>query len=82
MAAPRRVIEVSIGDEELAWLERIARSRTEPACRVARARMLLAYPLDPSGGACGGAKHKGVNASVRAALSQSRGAVWCDGGTR
>lgn len=48
MAAPRRVIEISIGDEELAWLERIARSRTEPACRVARARMLLAYRTDPS----------------------------------
>ncbi len=53
MAAPRRVIEISIGDEELAWLERIARSRTEPACRVARARMLLAYRTDPSTHAVG-----------------------------
>jgi transposase len=53
MAAPRRIIEMSIGDEELAWLERIARSRTEPACRVARARMLLAYRTDPSTHAVG-----------------------------
>jgi transposase len=43
MAAPRRVIQISIGDEELARLEAIARSRTEPACRVERARILLAY---------------------------------------
>jgi transposase len=53
MAAARRVIEMSIGDEELACLERIARSRTEPACRVARARMLLAYRADPSAHAVG-----------------------------
>ncbi len=43
MAAPRRVIQISIGDEELARLGAIARSRTEPACRVERARILLAY---------------------------------------
>jgi hypothetical protein len=48
MAAPRRVIEISIGEAELAGLEAIARSRTEPACRVARARMLLAYRADRS----------------------------------
>jgi len=53
MAAPRRIIEISIGDEEVSWLERIARSRTEPACRVARARMLLAYRTDPSAHAVG-----------------------------
>ena len=48
MAAPRRVIEISIEHEELAQLEAIARSRTEPACRVERARILLAYRTDPS----------------------------------
>jgi len=48
MAAPRRVIEIAIGDEDLARLEAIARSRTEPACRVERARILLAYRADPS----------------------------------
>jgi transposase len=43
MAAPRRVIEVAISEEEASELERLARSRTEPASRVERARMLLAY---------------------------------------
>src|SRR5260370_33136210 len=43
MAGPRRVMQISIGDEELARLGAIARSRTEPACRVGRARILLAY---------------------------------------
>jgi hypothetical protein len=53
MAAPRRVIEISFGDEDLAQLETIARSRTEPACRVERARILLAYRADPSAYAVG-----------------------------
>jgi hypothetical protein len=43
MAAPRRVIEVVISEEERSELERLARSRTESASRVERARMLLAY---------------------------------------
>jgi transposase len=48
MAAPRRVIEIAIEEEDLASLETIARSRTEAACRVERARILLAYHADPS----------------------------------
>src|SRR5664279_4025204 len=48
MAAPRRVIEIAIEEEDLASLEMIARSRTEAACRVERARILLAYRADPS----------------------------------
>ena len=48
MAAPRRIIEVSIGEADLARLETLARSRTEPAGRVERARILLAYRADPS----------------------------------
>jgi transposase len=48
MAAARRVIEISIGDEDLVRLEALSRSRTEPACRVERARILLAYRTDPS----------------------------------
>lgn len=48
MAAPRRIIEVSIGEADLARLETIARSRTEPAGRVERARILLACRADPS----------------------------------
>lgn len=48
MAAPRKVIEISIGEEDLARLGSIARSRTEPASRVERARILLRYREDPS----------------------------------
>ena len=48
MAAPRRVIEISIAATELIELEAIARSRTEWACRVQRARILLAYRANPS----------------------------------
>jgi transposase len=53
MAAPRRVIDISIGDEDLARLETIARSRTEPASWVQRARIILAYHADPSAYAVG-----------------------------
>ena len=55
MAAPRRIMEVSIGEADLARLEAIARSRTEPAGRVERARILLAYRADPSTYAVGAA---------------------------
>ena len=48
MTAWRRVIELAIGEDDLAKLVSIARSRTEPASRVERARMLLAYREDPS----------------------------------
>jgi hypothetical protein len=47
MAAWRRAIE-SLGDEDSAKLRSIAQSRTEPASRVERARILLAYGEDPS----------------------------------
>jgi hypothetical protein len=43
MAAWRRAIELSLGDEDSAKLRSIAQSRTEPASRVERARILLAY---------------------------------------
>jgi hypothetical protein len=43
MAAWRRAIEFSLGDEDTAKLRSIAQSRTEPASRVERARILLAY---------------------------------------
>jgi transposase len=48
MAAWRRAIELSLGDEDTAELRSIAQSRTEPASRVERARILLAYREDPS----------------------------------
>ena len=53
MAAPRRVVELAIGSDELALLEVIARSRTEAAMRVERARILLAYHANPSSIAVG-----------------------------
>ncbi len=48
MSASRRVIKLSIRKADLAELRTIARSRTEPAGRVERARTLLAYRQDPS----------------------------------
>jgi len=48
MAAWRRAIELSLGDEDTAKLRSIAQSRTEPASRVERARILLAYREDSS----------------------------------
>jgi transposase len=48
MAGSRRLIELSIKRTELRELESIARSRTEAAGRVERARVLLAYRQDPS----------------------------------
>jgi len=48
MAAWRRAIELSLRDEDTAKLKSIAQSRTEPASRVERARILLAYREDPS----------------------------------
>ena len=48
MAAWRRAIELSLGDADVERLRSIAQSRTEPASRVERARILLAYQEDPS----------------------------------
>ena len=48
MAAWRRALELAIGEEDMATLRVIARSRNEPARRVERARLLLAYREDPS----------------------------------
>jgi len=47
------VVDFAIGPAEQARLESIARSRTEPAIRVERARMLLAYRATPSAVAVG-----------------------------
>jgi len=48
MAAPRLVVDLTIDDEDMTRLMAVVRSRTEPASRVERARMLLAYRDDPS----------------------------------
>jgi hypothetical protein len=43
MATWRQALEVAMTDEEVARLVALSRSRTEPASRVERAQMLLAY---------------------------------------
>jgi transposase len=71
MAAPRRVIELEIGPDELAQLETIARSRTDAASRVERARILLAYRAEPSCTAAGaqcGVTHHTVQRCLRRAV--------------
>src|SRR5262244_2123954 len=72
MTAWRRAIELSIGDADLAALRAIARSRTEPAIRVERARMLLAYRENPSFFAVGqamGVHHQTVQRCVERAVA-------------
>src|SRR5712675_2435913 len=72
MAGWRRAIELAIGEEDLAALRAIARSRTEPASRVERARMLLAYRENPSFFAVGravGVHHQTVQRCVERALA-------------
>lgn len=48
MAALRKVVEIAIDEVDAVRLQSIARSRTEPASRVERARILLRYRDDPS----------------------------------
>jgi len=72
MTAWRQAIELSIGDADLAALRAIARSRTEPAIRVERARMLLAYRENPSFFAVGqavGVHHQTVQRCVERAVA-------------
>jgi len=72
MTAWRRVIELSLERDDLAKLVSIARSRTESASRVERARMLLAYREDPSFFAVGlslGVHHQTVQRCIERALA-------------
>src|ERR1700745_2459531 len=72
MTAWRQAIELSIGDEDVARLVTITRSRTEPASRVERARMLLAYRENPSFFAAAhalGVHHQTVQRCVERALA-------------
>ena len=72
MPAWRQAIGLSIGAEDLARLGSIARSRTEPASRVERAQILLAYREDPSFFAVGrslGVHHQTVQRCVERALA-------------
>src|SRR5215471_7126785 len=71
MAAWRRAIELSLGDGDVERLRSIAQSRTEPASRVERARILLAYRENPSFFAVGralGLHHQTVQRCVERAV--------------
>lgn len=72
MARWRRAIELAMSDEEIGTLTILSRSRTEPACRVVRAQILLAYRENPS--FCGvgkklGAHHQTVQRCVERAVA-------------
>jgi hypothetical protein len=72
MARWRQAIELAMTDEEFDGLTAIARSRSESARRVERARMLLAYCESPSFYAVGqrlGAHHQTVQRCVERALA-------------
>src|ERR1700676_3180953 len=72
MAGWRQAVEVAMTDEEVARLMAISRSRTEPASRVERAQMLLAYREKPSFFAVGqrlGMHHQTVQRCMERALA-------------
>jgi transposase len=71
MAAWRRAIELSLGNADVVMLRSMAQSRTEPASRVERARILLGYWKDPSFFAVGqalGLHHQTVQRCVERAV--------------
>ncbi len=72
MAGWRRAVELAITGEEIETLMALSRSRTEPASRVSRATMLLAYREHPSFFAVGkrlGVHHQTVQRCVERALA-------------
>ncbi len=72
MATWRQALEVAMTDEEVARLVALSRSRTEPASRVQRAQMLLAYRENPSFFAVGqrvGVHHQTVQRCIERALA-------------
>ena len=70
MAGWRRVVELAMTGEEIERLTALSRSRTEPASRVSRAQMLLAYRENPSFcvGQRVGVHHQTVQRCVERAL--------------
>src|SRR5438876_9557520 len=72
MATWRQALEVVMTDEDVARLLTVSRSRTEPASRVQRAQMLLAYRENPSFFAVAqrvGVHHQTVQRCVERALA-------------
>ena len=72
MAKWRQAVELAMTDEEINRLAAIARSRSEPARRVERARMLLAYCESPTW----------RSSSDRPTLRRTGAGLWPVGGTR
>jgi transposase len=72
MAGWRQAFELALSEEDVRKLNAVARSRTEAASRVERARMLLAYREDPSFYAVGravGVHHQTVQRCVERAVA-------------
>src|SRR5258705_928310 len=72
MAGRRRAVELAIAGEEIETLVALSRSSTEPASRVSRAAMLLAYREHPSFFAVGqklGVHHQTVQRCVERAVA-------------
>jgi len=72
MAGWRRAVELAMAGEEIETLVALSRSRTEPASRVSRAAMLLAYREHPSFFAVGqklGVHHQTVQRCVERAVA-------------
>jgi transposase len=72
MARWRQAVELAMSDEEIGTLTALSRSRTEPASRVSRAEMLLAYRENLSFFAVGqrlGVHHQTVQRCVERALA-------------
>jgi transposase len=72
MAGWRQAFELALSEEDVRKLSAVAHSRTEPASRVERARMLLAYREDPSYYAVGrfvGVHHQTVLRCVERAIA-------------
>ena len=85
MATWRQALEVVMTDEDVARLTALSRSRTEPASRVQRAQMLLAYRENPSFFAVGqrvGVHHQTVQRCIErraASLYRNRSPVSLSG---
>src|SRR5437588_9141556 len=72
MARWRQAIELAMSGEDIEHLTAVSRSRTEPASRVERAQMLLAYRENPSFFAVGqrlGVHHQTVQRCVERAVA-------------
>ena len=72
MAGWRHAVELAMTEEEIGTLTALSRSRTEPASRVSRAQMLLAYRENPSFYAVGrrlGTHHQTVERCIERALA-------------